>query len=70
MGSPHWALLVDSHGLDIVVLVSGRKDIVELVNVLRKKKVKIEVIGCPSYIATQLKEGVDEFIPIEEDVVM
>lgn len=62
--------MVDSLSLDIVVLVSGKKEMVEVVNSLREKKIRVEVIGWPAYVATELEEKAHEFIPVTEDMVV
>lgn len=53
--------------LDIVVLVSGDGDFVELIKFLKNKNIIVEVVSFQSNTSRDLIEMADEFYPIEED---
>lgn len=62
--------MVDKDKLDIIVLVTCDGDFVDLVKVLKRKTVKVEVAGFPKTTAVNLKRISDEFIPIEENLML
>lgn len=56
--------------LDVVVLVSGDGDFVDLVNLLKTMGPKVEVFSFPHNTARDLMEVVDEYFPITEALLM
>lgn len=51
--------------LDVIVLVTGDGDFVDLVNYLKSQGVRIEVLSFGKSTATKLKEAADEFIDLD-----
>ncbi|OQX88178.1 MAG: hypothetical protein B6D55_01270 [Candidatus Omnitrophica bacterium 4484_70.2] len=62
--------LVEKNNLDIVVLVTCDGDFVDLVKVLKSKGIKTEVVGFSKNTAVDLKRVSDEFIEIEESLML
>ncbi len=56
--------------LDVVVLVSGDGDFVDLVNLLKTMGPKVEVFSFPHNTARDLMEAADEYYPITEALLM
>ncbi|MFP4057388.1 MAG: NYN domain-containing protein [Candidatus Brocadiia bacterium] len=55
--------------LDVVALVSGDGDFVDLVHALRARGVRVEVYAFERSTGRELREAADEFIPIGEDLI-
>lgn len=55
-----------SDGIDTVILVSGDGDYVPLLEYLRNKGKRIEVIAFGRSTSTRLREATDEFVDLEE----
>lgn len=55
--------------LDVVVLVSGDGDFVELVHALRALGVKVEVYAFERSVGRDLREAADHFAPIGEEMI-
>jgi len=55
-----------SQGVDVVVLVSGDGDFVQLVEYLKNQGKRVEVIAFGRSASSKLKEVADEFINLEE----
>ena len=62
----HW---VDQKDLDIVLVVSGDGDFIELFKFLRTKGVRVEAAGFPFNTAQNLPGSVDEFFSLGEDIL-
>ncbi|MBU0897154.1 MAG: NYN domain-containing protein [Candidatus Omnitrophica bacterium] len=62
--------MIEKNSLDIVVLVTCDGDFTDLVKVLKSKGIKTEVAGFPKITALDLKRFSDEFILIEEDLML
>jgi uncharacterized LabA/DUF88 family protein len=56
--------------LDIIVLVSGDGDFIDLVMHLKHKGVSVELISFPRSTNDDLIQAVDHYIPIEEDLLI
>ena len=56
--------------LDVVVLVSGDGDFVDLVNLLKTMGPKVEVFSFPHNTARDLMEAADEYFAITEALLM
>jgi uncharacterized LabA/DUF88 family protein len=56
--------------LDALVLVSGDGDFVDLVNMLKGRGVRVEVLSFPSSTAEELKQAATEFAPIGPDMLL
>lgn len=56
--------------LDIIVLVSGDGDFIDLVHHLKHKGVSVELISFERSTNEDLIESVDHYIPIEEDLLI
>lgn len=55
-----------SDGIDTVILVSGDGDYVPLLEYLRNKGKRIEVIAFGKSTSTRLREATDEFVDLED----
>ncbi len=55
--------------LDVLVLVSGDGDFVELVHALRALGVKVEVYAFERSVGRELREAADLFVPIGEEMI-
>ena len=58
--------IVDS--VDVIVLVSGDGDFVELVEYLKNRGKRVEVMAFAKTTSAKLKEEADEFIDLEKDL--
>jgi len=58
--------LTDAGKVDVVVLMSGDGDFVDLVNFLKAKGIKVEVISFRSITAKELINAANEYIDLEE----
>ncbi len=56
-----------SPGLDVVILVTGDGDFVPLVDYLKNRGKRVEVIGFERSASLKLKEAADEFINLEDN---
>lgn len=56
--------------IDTMVLVSGDGDFVDLVNMLKGRGVRVEVLSFPKSTADELKETATQFYPIESDLLI
>jgi len=56
--------------LDVVVLVSGDGDFVELVNMLKAQGLRVEVLSFPSSTAEELKAAATEFTAIGPEMLL
>jgi uncharacterized protein (TIGR00288 family) len=56
-----------SPSVDVIVLVSGDGDFLQLVEYLKNQGKKVEVIAFGRTTSTKLKEAADEFIDLEEN---
>jgi uncharacterized LabA/DUF88 family protein len=56
--------------LDALVLVSGDGDFVDLVNMLKGRGVRVEVLSFPSSTAEELKQAATVFAPIGPDLLL
>src|SRR5919109_1742792 len=56
--------------LDAIVLVSGDGDFVDLVNMLKARGVRVEVLSFPSSTAEELKLAATVFTPIGPDMLL
>ncbi|RKZ01794.1 MAG: NYN domain-containing protein [Candidatus Hydrothermota bacterium] len=55
--------------LDVVVIVSGDGDFVELVHALKAMGVTVEVMSFPQNTSEELKRAADRYLPIDEDFI-
>jgi len=55
--------------LDVVVLVSGDGDFIDLVHALRARGVRVEVYAFERSVGRELREAADLFVPIGEDLI-
>lgn len=55
--------------LDVIVLVSGDGDFVELIHMLKAKGVIAEVVSFPSNTAEDLKSAATVYIPLDESIL-
>jgi uncharacterized LabA/DUF88 family protein len=65
--------MAENNKVDVVVLMSGDGDFVDLVNFLKAKGIKVEVVSFRSITAKELIQSANEFVDLEEmkaDVVM
>ncbi len=56
-----------SPGLDAIILVTGDGDFVPLVDYLKNRGKRVEVIGFERSASLKLKEAADEFVNLEEN---
>jgi uncharacterized LabA/DUF88 family protein len=56
--------------IDVMVLVSGDGDFVDLVNMLKGRGVRVEVMSFPKSTADELKEAATEYYPIESNLLI
>ncbi len=56
--------------LDLVVLVSGDADFVELLRYCQERGVPVRVFGVPGSTARTLQEAADDFVAIDETMLM
>ncbi len=56
--------------IDAMILVSGDGDFVDLVNMLKGKGVRVEVISFPKSTADELKQAATQFYPIESHLLI
>ncbi len=56
--------------LDVVVLVSGDGDFIELVRVLQSMGTLVEVMSFPQNTSDELKRVADRYIPLTEDIII
>ena len=56
--------------LDVVVLVSGDGDFVDLVHMLKSKGVVCEVVSFPNNTADELKQAATLYIPLDKNVLI
>lgn len=56
--------------VDVVCLVSGDGDFVDLVEMLKGNGVKVEVYSFPSSTAEELKESATEYYPMADDFLL
>lgn len=56
--------------LDTMVLVSGDGDFVDLVNMLKGRGVRVEVISFPRSTADELTKAATQYYPIESDLLI
>ncbi len=56
--------------VDVVCLVSGDGDFVDLVEMLKGNGVKVEVYSFPSSTAEELKEAATEYYPMDDDYLL
>ena len=61
--------LVDKNDLDIVHVVSGDGDFIDLLKFLKTKGVRVEASGFPFNTAQDLLKCVDDFFPLSESVL-
>lgn len=61
--------LVDKNDLDIVHVVSGDGDFIDLLKFLKTKGVRVEASGFPFNTAQDLLKCVDDFFPLSEGVL-
>ena len=54
---------------DVVVIVSGDGDFVELVHALKAMGVTVEVMSFPQNTSEELKRAADRYLPIDEDFI-
>ena len=59
-----------SDRLDVVVLVSGDGDYVDLVNMLKGRGVRVEVCSFPKSTAEELIKSAHEYFPIEKSMLL
>lgn len=55
--------------VDVIVLVSGDGDFLQLVEYLRNQGKRVEIIGFGRTTSAKLKESADEFIDLEENPI-
>ncbi len=53
--------------VDVVVLLSGDGDFIQLVEYLKNQGKRVEVVAFGRSVSTKLKEVVDEFIDLEKN---
>jgi uncharacterized LabA/DUF88 family protein len=58
--------MAENGKVDVVVLMSGDGDFVDLVNFLKAKGIKVEVISFKSITAKELIQSANEYIDLEE----
>ena len=58
--------MAESRKVDIVVLMSGDGDFVDLINFLKAKGIKVEVISFKSITAKEIIQAANEYIDLEE----
>lgn len=58
-----------SDKLDVIVLVSGDGDFVDLVRFLQARGVRVEVMAFRETTATMLKEAADHFQPLDDTAI-
>jgi len=56
--------------LDVVVLVSGDGDFTELIKVLKRSNITVEVAAFQHNTSRDLIEIADTFYPMEEDMII
>lgn len=56
--------------IDTMVLVSGDGDFVDLVNMLKGRGVRVEVLSFPKSTADELKQAATQFYSIESDLLI
>lgn len=56
--------------LDVVVLVSGDGDFIDLVKVLKALGSQVEIISFPQNTSEELKKCADLYIPISEELII
>ena len=56
--------------LDVIVIVSGDGDFVDLVHMLKSKGVVTEVVSFPNNTAEDLKEAATLYIPLDRNVLI
>ncbi|MFC1517628.1 NYN domain-containing protein [Candidatus Margulisiibacteriota bacterium] len=56
--------------LDVIVIVSGDGDYVDLVNMLKGKGVRVEVASFPKSTAEELIKAANSYIPIEKNLLL
>jgi uncharacterized LabA/DUF88 family protein len=56
--------------LDVVVLVSGDGDFVDLINMLKSKGVVAEVVSFPNNTAEELKDAATLYFPLDRNVLI
>lgn len=61
--------LADQKDLDIVLVVSGDGDFIELMKFLKTKGIRVEAAGFPFNTAQNLPGSVDEFFPLDEQIL-
>jgi len=61
--------MVDQKDLDIVLVVSGDGDFIDLLKFLKMKGVRVEAAGFPFNTALDLPKSADEFFPLGENVL-
>jgi len=58
--------MAENNKVDVVVLMSGDGDFVDLINFLKAKGIKVEVISFRSITAKELVQAANEYIDLEE----
>ncbi len=58
--------MAENGKVDVVVLMSGDGDFVDLINFLKAKGIKVEVISFKSITAKELIQSANEYIDLEE----
>ncbi len=58
--------MAESRKVDVVVLMSGDGDFVDLINFLKAKGIKVEVISFKSITAKEIIQAANEYIDLEE----
>jgi len=58
--------IADSGKVDVIVLMSGDGDFIDLVSFLKAKGLKVEIVSFRSITAKELIQTADEYIDLEE----
>jgi uncharacterized LabA/DUF88 family protein len=56
--------------VDVVVLASGDGDFVDLVNFLKFRMIRVEVMSFPRTTSNELKELADRFSPLGQEFLL
>jgi uncharacterized LabA/DUF88 family protein len=55
--------------VDVIVLASGDGDFLDLVQFLRARMIRVEIMAFPQASSLELKKAADEFYPLSEDIL-